>query len=773
MLEEYVSENNIIVMNLTETWLKEEDQDEKIPNYTTFRSDRKGGKTKGGGTAIYLRDEFEATVILEDYVESCEIVAIHIGKINMINIVVYRPPDTKLPVFTEIMRKIDKLLSKMEIPEPKVIISGDFNFPFIEWKRSGIGACSWTMKQGTYASEDEKNQFYKLMEIADRYHLVQAIEEPTRKENTLDLIFTNEIDAFKQIEVTGTFMSDHDVIEITTDIGWNTGVNGGEGGVDMKEDDLRQLNFHSEKIPWSEIGQILNELDWEIIFGERNVEECTYIFIEIIKTICLRIIPRKSKKSKSKIPRERKTLLNRIKMLKRKKHRSKNIKDKRKIEENIIETETILSMNRNQERYINEKRVINNMKENPKVLFDYIKKQKNNDKKIGPLKVGEEYIYDTKEICKILVEQYNSQYSRRRNTEKILNDELNNTKEGDLIDIDFCEEDIVDAINKLNKNSAAGPDGIPSIFLINTKESIKKPLKMILRKSMDEGVVPAVFKLAYIAPVYKGGSKLNPANFRPVSLTSHVMKVFERVLKVVLVRHLEKNDLLNQNQHGFIAGRSTQTQLLQHYTDVFEAISEGVRLDTVYLDFAKAFDKVNHDILLRKIANHGIRGKVGVWIRDFLSNRKYRVMANGEMSEEQDVVSGVPQGTVLASILFIIMISDIDESLKSSIVRLFADDTRMSAKIRTKEDEELLQHDLEAVYAWADENLMEFNENKFEKMSHGKTGDIEEGTYRTGSGKVIESKKIVKDLGVWTGEDVSFEEHIDNLVQTSKVRNVT
>ena len=125
------------------------------------------------------------------------IIAIHIEKINMINIVVYRPPDTKLPVFTEIMKKINTLLSGMEIPEPKVIITGDFNFPFIEWKRSRIGACSWAMKQGTYASEDEKSQFYKLMGIIDKYHLVQAIEEPTRKENTLDLIFTNEIDAFR------------------------------------------------------------------------------------------------------------------------------------------------------------------------------------------------------------------------------------------------------------------------------------------------------------------------------------------------------------------------------------------------------------------------------------------------------------------------------------------------------------------------------------------------------------------------------------------------
>ena len=130
----------------------------------------------------------------------------------------------------------------------------------------------------------------------------------------------------------------------------------------------------------------------------------------------------------------------------------------------------------------------------------------------------------------------------------------------------------------------------------------------------------------------------------------------------------------------------------------------------------------------------------------------------------------MPQGTVLASIFFIIMISDIDENLKNSIVRLFADDTRVSAKIRTKEDMELLQRDLDAVYRWADENVMEFNENKFEKMSHGKKGDIEEGIYRTRSGKEIKPKKTVKDLGVWTGEDASFEEHIEYLVQTSKIR---
>ena len=170
-------------MNLTETWLKKEIQDKKIPKFTTYRSDRKGGKTKGGGAAIYLKDGFEAKVIMEDYVESCEIIGIHIDKINVINIVVYRPPDTKIAVFTPIMNKIEKLLSEMEIErrEPTVIITGDFNFPFINWRRNDIGACSWKIKSDTYGTQDEKMQFYKMMEVMDKYHLVQTIQEPTRK----------------------------------------------------------------------------------------------------------------------------------------------------------------------------------------------------------------------------------------------------------------------------------------------------------------------------------------------------------------------------------------------------------------------------------------------------------------------------------------------------------------------------------------------------------------------------------------------------------------
>ena len=769
-LKEYVNTNGIILMNFTETWLKKKMQDEKIPNYTTFRCDRKSKKSKGGGTAIYLKDGFEARLLLEDRVESCEIVAVHIESINVVNIVVYRPPDTHSAEFTKVMDKIKKLLEEMVSPEPSVIITGDFNFPFIEWKRGELNACKWKTKTYKNAKEDDKKQFYKLMDVMDSFHLVQMIQEPTRGENTLDLVFTNNPGLFAQVEVTGTCLSDHDIIEITTSIPYNNNLIENKGEAQASENDLRTLNFHHENVSWERINEIIERMPWSKLFEGKNNKECTDIFIDCLRRICLKLIPKKLPNNKNKIPRIRKNMLNRIKMLKRKKNTTRDKNKLKSIENSIIETEKRLAEHRKQEKNTTELRVIKKMKENPKVFYDHIKKQKDRDTKIGPFQIDKVFVYDTEEICKMLIKQYNSQFSKRCQSTRINDEEMYDTKEGDLSDIVFNEEDIANAINKLKKNSAAGPDGIPAILLLNTRDSIKLPLQIILRKSMDEGEIHDMFKLAYVTPIHKGGSKMNPANYRPVSLTSHIMKVFERVMKTPIIKHLESQELIRPNQHGFVSGRSTQSQLLQHYSDVYDALEEGVRIDTIYLDFAKAFDKVDHSILLKKVIDHKIKGKVGLWIKNFLQDRKYRVVANGVMSEEQEVISGVPQGTVLASILFIIMISDIDEELRNSISRLFADDTKISAKIRTPEDTKRLQKDLDKVYKWADDNLMEFNEKKFEKISHGHTEGVLDGVYTTKSGEEIHENRTVKDLGVLTSKDVSFAEHIDDLVLTSKIK---
>ena len=528
------------------------------------------------------------------------------------------------------------------------------------------------------------------------------------------------------------------------------------------------MNYRNENISWSNVNENIKEIPWKKLFEGKDVKICTDIFISQISQICYKYIPHKKPPTGSKIPRERKKLLNRLKMLKRSKNRKSNSNVKKKeVEEKIEETERNIIEHRKRERYENEMKIIENIKSNPKLLFKHVKKSKNNENRVGPFKNGNEYIYEAKTICNTLTEQYNSQFSKKSENEKEIN-MFENILEDDLVDINIEEKDIRDAIDKLNTNSAQGPDGVPAILMIKTRDTIAVPLKIILRKSLDEGKIPDIFKLAYVTPIYKGGSKFKPENYRPVSLTSHIVKVFERVLKVEIIKHLTEHKLLNQGQHGFVPGRSTQSQLLQHYCDIYEALAEGVRIDTVYLDFAKAFDKVDHTILLEKIAKHKIKGKIGRWILEFLSNRKYKVIANGESSELQEVISGVPQGTVLAAILFVIMIADIDE-VEKSIVRSFADDTRTSIKIRTEADKEILQRDLEKIYKWAKDNLMEFNESKFEQMTHGESDNISIESYKTPTENIIRPSNIVKDLGIIASDNLGFKEHIDGVITSSKI----
>ena len=766
---EYSKENNILLMNFTETWLNDYiEKDIKIDGYQLYRGDRKN--KGGGGVAIYIKNEYDAEKIGEMSVGGVEMTAIFIKRINTINIVIYRPPDAATNDFLSVLENVDEIVSRVNRPEPTVLITGDFNFPFIRWVRGSNYGCRWEHKKNSGATTEGRKQLGKLNEVVDRFGLVQIVDEATRGNNTLDLIFTNDVSRFANIEVTSSSMSDHNQIELTTNL---TTRNDEATRISKKEygDEINfwHLNFHHEDVRWTQINEEISEIQWKYLFHGRDTETCTNMLMMILKMLCLKLIPVKKQRNKNKIPRERKKLYNRMKMLKRSKHRAKGRKKERELEMRIQKTEIEILNHREQERKVKENKVIENMKKKPKVFFDYIKNQENRETKIGPFKIQDRYIYNANEICELLVKQYNSQFSNNTNKSGLNEDIFSDIQEGDLADIKIIEKDIIDAIGGLKNNSAAGPDGIPAKFLINTKNAIATPLTVIMRKSLDEGKIPDIFKLAYVTPIHKGGSKLKPEQYRPVSLTSHIMKVFERVVKCNIMEHLVQEQLISPGQHGFVPGRSTQTQLLQHYCDVYDALAEGVRIDTVYLDFAKAFDKVDHSILLQKVAKHKIKGKVGLWIKEFLSNRKYKVVANGEMSEMQDVLSGVPQGTVLAAILFIMMIANIDEEVERSIVRCFADDTRSSIKIKTEEDKKALQKDLESIYKWAKENLMEFNENKFEQMSHGETIGVEVEPYKTPSENDITPSSKVKDLGVVGSDDLLFREHIDGLVTSSKI----
>ena len=764
-LKEYTKENKIIMINITETWLNDSIKDDaEIEGYKIFRCDRK--ERKHGGTAIYLYEKLEAELLCEISYEKCEMIAIRIPDIQTVNIVIYRPPKTKLQEFEHILNKIKDIFNKFDKPDPTIILSGDMNFPFVKWKRMPNNSCIWEYKSNTNATVDEKQQFEKLMDICNSKCLLQIIEEPTREENTLDLFYTNETSLTTMIEINKTKLSDHNLIEISTNYKINQQLEIDEVLEDANSI-LRSLNFHAKSIKWKEVNDCISAINWEETFRNKDTIKGSQEFEEVITNICIDKVPKRMKNQKSRIPKERKKLLNRIKMLKREKHRAYSKEKKKSIEMKILETEEKVLENRRLEKLQSEEKAIDCMKENPRMLYSYINKQRNRQKEIGPFKSGDEYIYDGKEICNSLKLQYVSQFSESSNRK---NENLfDNHNQEDLTEIKVESRNIEDAIDELDENSSAGPDGLPAIFLKKTKETISKPLALLLRKSLDEGKIPEIYKLAYVTPIHKGGSKQKPENYRPVSLTSHVMKVFERVIKKSIMIHLIEKQNLNKGQHGFVPGRSTQTQLLAHYNDIYEALIEGKRVDTVFLDFAKAFDKVDHDILLEKVKLHKISGKLGKWIEEFLKDRKFRVVANGCMSDEENVISGVPQGTVLAAVLFVIMISDIDENIKSCIVRSFADDTRVNKKISSDEDKKNMQEDLESIYKWANENLMKFNDKKFEQMTHGTLDNIEIEPYKSPSGEDIQIKNTARDLGVLANNDLMFKEHINKIVTSSRI----
>ena len=599
--------DKILLMNFTETWLNSETEIcPEMGGYRLYRGDR--SHRGGGGVAIYVKSEFEAQKIAEMSTDEVEMVAVYIEKLNIINIVIYRPPGTKGKNFSEVLGKVKEILRKVKTPEPTVVITGDFNFAFVEWTRGKLGGCEWKRKINTGATRDEQRQFERLNEQMDEFGLIQIIDEPTREENTLDLIYTNESSMVMNVECTKSNLSDHNRIEITTNIKTRK-----EDELENKKREnemgMRGLNYTDENIEWDKIRTELEEIQWKEIFDGKDTKTCLNIFLKIIVELCSKYIPEKKTKSKNIIPKRRKQLFQKIKLLRRSKNRANN-KRKKEIDKKILEAEKEIINHKREERRRKEKMVIENMNKKTKIFHDFIKNKENRENKLGPFKVEGQYIRSNKEMCNTMTKQYNAQYSNNNNKHK-MNDKLfDNIQENDITDIAIGEDDIRTAIGDIDPNSTAGPEGVSAKFLRETKDSIAVPLAKILRNSIDKCEIPDILKLAYVTPIHKGGSRLNPENYRPVSLTSHIMKVFERVIKIKLTEHLRKEGLINKGQHGFVEGRSTQTQLLDHFCRVYEALEEGVRMDTVYLDFAKAFDKVDHEILMEKLAENKIKGKL-------------------------------------------------------------------------------------------------------------------------------------------------------------------
>ena len=328
-----------------------------------------------------------------------------------------------------------------------------------------------------------------------------------------------------------------------------------------------------------------------------------------------------------------------------------------------------------------------------------------------------------------------------------------------------------DALRSLNVNKSSGPDGLHPRVLKELATVLSYPLKLLFDKTITQGKLPSQWKIAEVRPIFKKGIKTSPGNYRPVSLTPIICKVFEGFIKDSIFKHLIHNNLLSDDQYGFCGGRSCTTQLLNTINDWFSYLDKNIPVDAVYLDFRKAFDTVPHERLLNKLHGYGVRGQLLDWIRDFLKDRSQYVTINDKSSSKIPVTSGVPQGSVLGPTLFIYFINDLP-SLITIFIKIFADDTKAYLPILSNADRIILQKTIDDMVHWSKIWQLHFNGSKCKVLHLGKNNPCYKYTIEDDNViKDLEVTVLEKDLGVHVDPLLSFENHIS--ITVKKVRSLS
>ena len=286
-----------------------------------------------------------------------------------------------------------------------------------------------------------------------------------------------------------------------------------------------------------------------------------------------------------------------------------------------------------------------------------------------------------------------------------------------ISEIEFSASIVFEYLSNLDVTKACGPDLLPAFLLKHCAEAISAPLAYLFNRSMSTGTLPHDWVSANIVPVFKRGDKHNPGNYRPISLTSVVIKTMERIIHSQLVLILQQNNLLQNHQYGFRRSHSTTHLLLEATHDWALSLEARGSSHCLFLDFTKAFDTVPHHRLLLKLRALGITGNLLQWIQSFLTSRLQRVVVNGHHSKWLSVSSGVPQGSILGPLFFILYVNDVSSVVKHSSIKMFADDLTLYRDVASVDDCCLLQQDLSQVYEWTVRWLLRLHPGKCEAIT--------------------------------------------------------
>ena len=390
-----------------------------------------------------------------------------------------------------------------------------------------------------------------------------------------------------------------------------------------------------------------------------------------------------------------------------------------------------------------EKNVVKAAKKNKKVLYSYINQRQAIKEQIRALIDSNGIVQTDKEsIVNILNEQFHSVFEP--STEEDL--PLFSLRTENKCEVIKFESSMVETkLAALAESKSPRLDKLHPFVLNKCSKAFSEPLTIIFQRSLDTAEVPIIWRSSNITPIFKKGSRLQASNYRPVSLTSIACKVMESIIRQEMTTHLLKNDLLAVEQHGFVPNKACVTNLLETLDYITAASADHKPIDIVFTDVEKAFDKLPHDKLLLKLGGYGFKGNILEWCKSFLSGRRQRVVIGDHVSAWKNVTSGVPQGSVLGPLLFVIFINDLPESIVSHS-KLYADDNKLFS-----DDPNILQSDLDRLAEWNEKWSMKLNLKKCKVMHLGSNNKKFRYTLQdrsTASIHILEETTEERDLGI-------------------------
>ena len=724
----------------TETWLTSGDQTIKnsellLDDYDIFRRDR---PTKGGGVMIAVKKSLNCEQVSSAKDSETIFCKVQLkGKKPLILGSVYRPPAYNLDQSQKITDEIRSVMTKFK--GAVFWIGGDFNLPDISWKNQDI-----------ISHQYEKSINEIFLETSQDLGLTQIVDVPTRGTSILDLLFTNHPDLIKKCYLLSG-LGDHEVVRINSSLQafrkkptkrriqlWNK--------VDvskLKEEVLALKTAFLEKFsPSDNVSDIWNFLKAE--------------FSKIIE----KNVPTKLTSSKFHQPwinTETKRLL-RKKNRWLKKAKSLDTPHAWNIYKNI-KRETQRTCRQTHEKHLSN--LFSDDKSNKK-LWSYIKSRRNENVGISELKNKNAIpTNDPVKKANLIHEQFDSVFSNP--FPKITHTFDKKDRLPNIHTIQISKPGLLKLLLNLNPNKANGPDNVPTQFLKTCAHEVVDLYHVLFQASLDQGVVPDDWKEGNIVPLYKKGDRSLPENYRPITLTSISCKILEHVVHSNIMTHLDKFNVLDDAQHGFRKKRSCISQLLTTVDDFASCLKNHQQIDAILLDFSKAFDKVDHEGLILKLEHLGIRNSLLNWVRSFLIGRKQRVLVEGNASTPTNVKSGVPQGTVLGPLFFLVYINDISKGLSPGTkIRLFADDSLLYRTIKTPHDSETLQKDLNTLQNWEKKWKMEFHPGKCQTLRVTNKNQPLISTYQIHDIPIQETPSA-KYLGVVIDSKLTWKEQYRNI----------